>query len=231
MDDSIKISRLALHEQAAMRLRTMLVEGYIQPGSKLNERELCGLLHVSRTPLREAIKLLASEGMVLPNRGAVAVKLSEADVQETFEVLANLEGFSGELAAQRITDQELAELYALHLEMMASYTRQDLSNYYRLNALIHAGINRAAKNPILCRIYTSINTRVQSLRFRTNLNADKWKRAVKEHEQMIEALQARDSVLLRKVLINHIENKRDSVLALLRSGDAYSSKLGKQLTS
>src|SRR3546814_13481392 len=90
----------------------MLVEGVIQPGAKLNERELCEKLRVSRTPLREAIKLLAAEGLVdlLPNRGAVAVRLTEADVMNTFEVLAMLEGMSGELAAQRVTDEELAEI-------------------------------------------------------------------------------------------------------------------------
>jgi DNA-binding GntR family transcriptional regulator len=78
---------VALHDQVALRLRTMLVEGRIPPGAKLNERELCDQLRVSRTPLREAIKLLAGEGLVdlLPNRGAIAVTLSEADVLNTFE--------------------------------------------------------------------------------------------------------------------------------------------------
>ncbi len=125
MAQIIEISRQALHDQVVARLRTMLVEGRIAPGAKLNERELCELLRVSRTPLREAIKLLAAEGLVdlLPNRGAVAVKLSEADVLNTFEVLAAIEGQSGELAAQRVTDAELAELRALHYEMMASYAR------------------------------------------------------------------------------------------------------------
>src|SRR5438128_1548234 len=114
MAEVIEISRLALHDQVAARLRTLLVEGQIPPGAELNERELCAQLRVSRTPLREAIKLLAAEGLVdlLPNRGAVAVKLTEADVLNTFELLAMLEGMSGELAARRITDEELAELRA-----------------------------------------------------------------------------------------------------------------------
>src|SRR5215467_6351832 len=116
MAEVIEISRLALHDQVAARLRTMLIEGHIPPGAKLNERELCEQLRVSRTPLREAIKLLAGEGLVdlVPNRGAVAVTLTEADVLHTFEVLASLEGLSGELAAQRVTEQELAEVRALH---------------------------------------------------------------------------------------------------------------------
>src|SRR5690606_38163950 len=125
MAEIIEITRLALHEQVVTRLRTMLGEGRIEPGAKLNERVLSELLGVSRTPLREAIKLLGSEGLLdlLPNRGAVAVKLGEADVLHIFEVLAELEGLSGELASQRVTDEELAEIRALHFEMLAAHAR------------------------------------------------------------------------------------------------------------
>ncbi len=219
----IEISRLALHDQVASRLRTMLVEGRIAPGAKLNERELCLQLNVSRTPLREAIKLLAAEGLVdlLPNRGAVAVKLTEADVLNTFEVLAMLEGMSGELAAKRITDEELAEVRALHYEMMACFARRDLSGYYRINNNIHTAINAAARNPVLTATYRSINARVQSLRFRTNQNEAKWKLAVAEHEQMIEALAAHDADAMRRVLVAHVLRKRDTVLELLRAGEIY----------
>jgi DNA-binding GntR family transcriptional regulator len=223
MSQIIEIPRLALHDHVAGRLRTMLVEGQIAPGAKLNERLLCEQLRVSRTPLREAIKLLGGEGLVdlLPNRGAVAVKLSEADVIHAFEVLAMLEGMSGELAAQRITEAELAELRALHYEMLACYSRADLSGYYRLNARIHAAINEAAKNPVLTRTYNGINARVQSLRFRTNQNDAKWKRAVEEHGLMLDALTRRDAAALRALLVEHLLHKRDSVLLLMRSGEAY----------
>ena len=223
MAEIIEIARIALHDQVVARLRTLLIEGRIAPGAKLNERELSALLRVSRTPLREAIKLLASEGMVdlLPNRGAVAVKLTEADILNTFEVLAELEAMAGELAAERMTEDELAEVRAMHFEMLASFTRHDLSNYYRLNALIHAAINRAARNPVLTSTYQSINARVQSLRFRTNQNEAKWKRAMQEHEVMIQALQARDGAAMRKVLVAHLLHKRDTIVDLLRAGDAY----------
>jgi DNA-binding GntR family transcriptional regulator len=201
----------------------MLVEGAIQPGAKLNERELCEKLRVSRTPLREAIKLLAAEGLVdlLPNRGAVAVKLTEADVVNTFEVLAMLEGLSGELAAQRVTDEEIAEIQAMHYEMMACFTRRDLSGYYRLNARIHSAINNAARNPVLINTYRSINARVQSLRFRTNQNETKWQLAMKEHERMLEALIAHDPAALRAVLVEHLIRKRDTIIDLMRAGEIY----------
>lgn len=226
MAEIIEISRLALHDQVASRLRTMLVEGQIAPGAKLNERELSAQLRVSRTPLREAIKLLAAEGLVdlLPNRGAVAVKLTEADVINTFELLAALEGMSGELAARRITDEELAELRALHYEMMACFARRDLSGYYRINARIHTAINDAARNPVLASTYRSINARVQSLRFRTNQNEAKWKNAVAEHERMVEALAAHDAAAMRTLMIEHLNRKRDTVVELLRAGEIYPAK-------
>lgn len=219
----VEISRFALHDQVALRLRTMLVEGHIAPGAKLNERELAEQLRVSRTPLREAIKMLASEGLVdlLPNRGAVAVRLTEADVLNTFELLATLEGMSGKLAAQRITDAECAEIRAVHYEMLASYARRDLSGYYRFNARIHSLINDAARNPVLAQTYRSINARVQSLRFRTNQNETKWKLAVKEHEEMLVALDARDGDALGAILVEHLLHKRDTVLALMRAGETY----------
>ena len=215
----ISIPRAALHEQVAQRLRQMLVEGQIAPGAKLNERELSELLHVSRTPLREAIKMLAAEGLVelVPNRGAIAVTLTEEDVLQTFEVMAGLEGLSGELAARRITPGELAEIQAMQFEMMAAYTRRDLSGYYALNARIHRAINAAAKNPVLATVYDQVNARLQALRFRSNQDGQKWKAAVKEHEKMIEALAARDPAAMRDVLVAHLHNKRDVVLEQLRA--------------
>jgi len=217
--DIISIPRAALHEQVAHRLRQMLVENRILPGAKLNERELSEVLKVSRTPLREAIKMLAAEGLVelLPNRGAIAVELSETDVLNTFEVMAGLEAQSGELAAQRITDAELGEIKAMHYEMLAAWTRRDLPFYYRLNAAIHRAINAAAKNPVLTATYNQVNARLQALRFRSNQDGEKWNAAVKEHEQMIEALTRRDAPAMRAVLLAHLQNKRDVVMEQLRA--------------
>jgi DNA-binding GntR family transcriptional regulator len=224
----ISIPRAVLHEQVAQRLRQMLVENRIPPGAKLNERELSELLSVSRTPLREAIRMLAAEGLVelLPHRGAIAVELTEADVLNTFEVMAGLEAQSGELAAQRITDQELAEIQAMHFEMMAAYTRRDLPAYYRINMRIHHAINAAAKNPVLEAVYNQVNARLQALRFRSNQDGAKWKRAVKEHEKMVEALAARDGAAMRDVLLAHLRNKRDVVLAQMREAGSAARIVG-----
>jgi DNA-binding GntR family transcriptional regulator len=219
----ISIPRQVLHQEVTTRLRQRIVEGRVAPGAKLNERELSEELNVSRTPLREAIKMLAAEGLVelLPNRGAVVASLGEQDVADTFEVIAGLEGQSGALAAQRITAEELAEIHALHYEMLAAYTRRDLSTYYRLNAQIHTLINAAARNPVLTHTWRTVNARLQALRFRSNFDEAKWQRAVQEHERMVELLATGDAEGLRLLLVQHLEHKRDAVLELMRNGQLH----------
>jgi DNA-binding GntR family transcriptional regulator len=217
-----------LHLAVAQRLRSLIVEGGIAPGQKLNERELAEQLQVSRTPLREALKLLTAEGLVehLPNRGAIAVQMSADDVAHAFEVMAALEGLSGELACARISDEEIAELQALNFEMRAHHARRDLPAYYRLNAQIHRAINRAARNPVLSEVYDRLNARLQALRFSSNFDSEKWNAAVRDHDAMIEALAARDGARLRRILVSHMQHKLDVVLAHLagRGGRAAAQR-------
>jgi len=222
MAEIISIPRQVLHHEVAVRLRQRIVEGHLAPGAKLNERELSESLHVSRTPLREAIKMLAAEGLVelLHNRGAVVAQMSQQDVADAFEVIAGLEGQSGALAAQRITDGELAEIRALHYEMLAAHTRRDLPTYYSINAQIHTLINAAARNPVLTQTWRTVNARLQALRFRSNVDEAKWKRAVKEHERMVELLAQRDANAMRELMTQHLEHKRDAVMELMRVGQA-----------
>jgi DNA-binding GntR family transcriptional regulator len=222
----VSIPPQILHQQVGSRLRQLIVEGVIAPGRKLNERALAEQLRVSRTPLREAIKMLAAEGLVelLPNRGAVAAQLTATDVADTFEVIAGLEGQSGELAAQRITDAEISEIRALHFEMLAAHTRRDLPTYYRLNATIHNHINAAARNAVLTQTYRNVNARLQALRFRSNFDEAKWLRAVQQHSRMIELLEARDGAQLRTLLVTHLEHKRDAVLDQMAATSAAASE-------
>jgi DNA-binding GntR family transcriptional regulator len=211
------IERKPLHEEVADRLRQMITEGQMRAGSKLNERVLAEQLQVSRTPLREAIKMLAAEKLVelLPNRGAVVAYLNSATVLHLFELMSSLEGLSGELAAQRCDDATLTEIKALHFEMLAAHARSDLPLYYRCNKAIHEAINRAAGNPVLAETYDAINLRIQSLRFRSNFNQDKWDKAMVEHQQMMDALIAKNGAVLRSLLEQHLLNKRDAVMDLL----------------
>ena len=229
MAEIISIPRQVLHQDVAVRLRQRIVEGQLAPGAKLNERELSESLQVSRTPLREAIKMLAAEGLVelLPNRGAVVAQMSAQDVADTFELIAGLEGQSGELAAERIGEAQLVEIRALHFEMRAAFTRRDLATYYRLNALIHGHINAAAGNRVLTQTWANVNARLQALRFRSNFDEAKWKRAMKEHDRMVELLAARDAAALRALMVTHLLHKRDAVLESMRAGQVDGERKAK----
>ena len=150
------------------------------------------------------------------NRGASVCELSLEDVANLFEVMATLEGLSGELAATRRTSAEIDEIRALHFEMLAAHARRDLPAYYRLNRGIHEAINRCARNPVLAETYDSVNLRIQNLRFRSNFNRAKWDAAVAEHGLIVEALARGEAASLRTLLEQHLRNKRDAVLEELR---------------
>ena len=124
-----------LHQEVVNGLRELLLEGRIAPGARVPERDLCAKFQVSRTPLREALKVLAAEGLVilLPNRGSRAAKLTAKDMQDLFEVCQGLEALGGELACERITDEEVGEIARVHAEMAQHYRDGDLTQYYRCN--------------------------------------------------------------------------------------------------
>ncbi|MCW0000597.1 GntR family transcriptional regulator [Pararhizobium sp. YC-54] len=212
----IPVSRDTLQQRVAVRLRELLVQGNFEPGSKLNERELCEQLGVSRTPLREAIRLLVAEGLVVldPGRGAFTPSWSKDDISDTFDLLGVLEGLAGELAAQRITAAELAELTALQHEMQAAYERRDLPTYYQLNARAHDLLSVAARNPVLRETWKQVNGRMHALRFRSNQDEAKWTKALDEHAQILAAMKARDGATARQLLEQHLRRKRDAVLKL-----------------
>lgn len=218
---SFPIARSTLPEAVAERLRTLIIEGELRPGTKLNERELCERLGVSRTPLREAFRMLASDGLLvqLPNRGAQVVALSPDDVRDGFEVMAALEGLAGELAVARVTDNDVADLRALQVEMEAAHGQHDLPSYYRINRAIHDRLNAIAGNAVLGQTYRTLNARLHALRFRSNLNRAKWDQAVEEHRAMIAALAARDGAALRDLLIRHLRAKQQAVLASMNKQD------------
>jgi DNA-binding GntR family transcriptional regulator len=221
------IERPVLHNTVTEKLRQMIVEGTLPAGYRLNERALCTTLGVSRTPLREALKVLAAEGLIehQPNRGAVVAVMSEQDIFDTFELLSALEALSGELACARITAAELAELETLQGRMLACFQQGDLPGYYAINHAIHDKINEAGRNGALRQTYITVNRRVQALRFRSNFDKEKWQRAMAEHEQMLAALQARDAPRLAVLLRDHLLAKRAAVLGVLQQQRQHQAEL------
>jgi DNA-binding GntR family transcriptional regulator len=211
------IVRRPLHEEAVDRLRDLIVQGDLVPGQRLNERLLSEKLAISRTPLREAIKLLATEGLVelLPNRGAVVATMDTARLAETLQVMGALEGLAGELACRKSTPEQIAEIRDLHNEMLSMHARGDLASYFRYNQAIHLKIVEASGNPVLANTYRHLNVNVRRARYMANLSKERWDAAVREHEEILRALAARDVTRLKRLLRDHLANKMASVLTEL----------------
>jgi DNA-binding GntR family transcriptional regulator len=211
------LDRSVLHERIAERLRELIIDGSLSPGSRLNERVLCDQLQVSRTPLREAFRTLAGEGVIhlIPNRGAIVARLERPEVDHAFELMASLEALSGELAAQRATEAEIHAIRRLQDALEQAHLRSDLNRYYRINREIHTALVGCARNPILAETHQRLNARLQALRFRSNLNQDKWDAAVTEHARMVDLLEARDSRGLSALMRRHLRAKQATVTAQL----------------
>ena len=210
---------VSLHAGLVGQLRDFLVEGHLAPGIRVPERELCERFEVSRTPLREALKVLAAEGLIelLPNRGARVRQFSEADIRNLFEVIAGLDFLAGRLACQRITDEQIAAIEALHLAMYTHYLRRELHDYFQFNQRIHQAIVEAAGNPVLTANYANLNAVVRRLRYSANLvRRDRLSDAMREHEEIVDALRRRAGEELGTLMFEHMRRKCEAVCEYLR---------------
>lgn len=214
-------SRPGMYASVVEQIRDLIVEGTLVEGSRISERALCERFGVSRTPLREALKVLAAEGIVelLPNRGARVAKVPFAEVAESLVVIGALEGLAAQLACERITDDQIAEITALHYQMVAHYLRRDLPNYFRANQAIHQAIVKAAGNSVLEEMERHLSLRLRRARYAANLNAMRWNEAVSEHEQILRALTERNGGALSVLLKAHFTHKIAGLAALKEQAD------------
>ena len=220
----------SLHDEILTRLRDHIVEGNIPDGGRIPERQLCEMLGISRTPLREALKVLAAEGLIelLPNRGARVRQLSERDLDELFDVMGGLEALAGRLACENISEAEIAEIERLHYEMYGFYLHRDMHGYFRVNQLIHQKIVEASRNATLRTAYANFAGRIRRVRYAANFarKRDRWGEAMREHEAILEALRRRAGGELSDILFKHLRNKRTATIEHLRADDAAASGPG-----
>jgi DNA-binding GntR family transcriptional regulator len=193
----------------------LIVQGRLAPGARLNERLLTAQLGVSRTPLREAFKVLATEGLVelLPNRGAIVSQIDAERLSETLAVMGALEALAGELACRNATDAQLNEIRALHYEMLAYHARGDLAGYFKFNQAIHLKLVKYSGNATLYNAYRQLNGNVRRARYMANLSKERWDAAVREHEEILAALGARDVKRIKALLTEHLAHKLASVVS------------------
>jgi DNA-binding GntR family transcriptional regulator len=207
------IGRTALAVEITNRLRHMILEGQLQPGEKIREKILTEQFGVSRTPLREALKVLAAEGLLelIPHRGTLVTKQSDAEISEVFQVLAALEGLAGELAARNASEENLNEIRAMTEELRRSYEEADRPTYFRINQNIHKALLNTAGNETLVKAHELLAHRVQRARYQANLTPARWRAAVEEHEAITEALCNRDAKKTAELMKDHLLSKLKSI--------------------
>ena len=207
----------ALHSNVVKQLRSMIVTGVLAPGAKLNERELCEQLAVSRTPVREAIKTLIQDGLLvaLPNHSAVVSELDLDQINALIDVIALVEGLAGELAAQQATEETIAEIGMLHYRMLLHHARDELPGYFEANKAFHRKIVEMSGNPILLWVWDLLALRVDRARYSSNLWPQRWKTAIQEHQTILDALSARDSQRTGEAARQHVRSGLTGLVAAL----------------
>lgn len=213
-----QIRKLSLHEETAIVLREMIFEGELAAGERIIEPMLCEQLGVSRTPLREALKVLATEDLVelVPRQGAVVTRVTADDVAAMFEVMEGLERLVGELAAQRADEATLAEFRALHQRMILEHREGRRAEYYQLNQAIHFKLAECTGNPHLVADYERYQNKLWRARYQANWSRERWDQSVAEHEGIMAALEAHDPDRLSALLSQHLRRTAENVIEGLR---------------
>jgi DNA-binding GntR family transcriptional regulator len=206
-----------LHETVVERLRDMIVEGELASGERLHDANLATILQVSRTPIREATKLLAVEGLVdlLPGRGARVSELSIEDILDLFETIAGIERHACELAAERMSERDLDKLQRAHKRMAHHHAAGERQPYFKLNHEIHLAIVEASKNATLQAIHSSLMSRARRARYAALASRARWMEAMGEHEQIMAALVERDSRRAGEIMRQHDLGTARSIVAAL----------------
>jgi len=201
------IARTSLHSEVTARLRSLIVESRIKPGERVPELEISRDLGVSRTPIREALKVLASEGLVelLPLRGAVVKTFSHKDSADMLEVMGMLESFAAQKAC-KAEQKRIDHVLAMHEKMKVFFAKGKRPEYFELNQKIHDALVDMADNESLTMVHNTLSKRMRSLRYSGNSTPDNWRGALEDHEQIAKALAQRDTQKIKKAVQTHFEN-------------------------
>ncbi|PVX85891.1 GntR family transcriptional regulator [Paraburkholderia unamae] len=208
-----------LHHQITEVLRDRIVDGVLPPGTPISERELCAEFNVSRTPLREALKVLASEGLVqlFRNRGAVVAAISVETIEEKLGIIGALEGYAARQVCLDATDEEIAELVQLHKTFAAEYDPETPERYFELHQALHRRIINLANNAALRDTYNLLSRHVQRARVEGLRRHGKLPDVVSENAAIVRAIRLRDTAAAQRAVEKHLSRVAQAVLTHFRT--------------
>lgn len=209
----------SLHDQVAVTLREQIFSGVLTPGSFVDEVALCESLRISRTPLREALKVLSAEGLVRhePRRGCFVSEVTEQDLDEIFPVIALLEGRCAFEAARHASDDDLAALEVMHQRLEKYARSKKIIDYYETNFAIHEAVIALANNRWLAQVIADLRKILKLARLQ-QLNAPgRLEQSLNEHLAVFAALKARDCDGAEAAMRTHLVRQREALRELART--------------
>jgi len=208
----------SLHDEVAVLLREQIFAGTLAPGSFIEEAALCESLKISRTPLREALKVLSAEGLVRhePRRGCFVNEVTEQDLDEIFPVIALLEGRCAYEAAHNASDADLAVLETLHLRLEKHARAKRIVDYYETNFTIHEAIITLANNRWLAQVIADLRKILKLARLQQLRAPGRLEQSLSEHLAVFAALKARDCEGAEAAMRTHLTRQREALRDLDR---------------
>lgn len=209
----MRLIHSSLHDEVADGLRQRIFDGLLAPGSFIDEVALCAELGISRTPLREALKVLAVEGLVRhePRRGSFVSQVTEQDLDDIFPVIALLEGRCAMEAAQNASDADLAALEALHIRLKEHAVAQQITKYYAVNFAIHEAIITLANNRWLAQTISDLRKILKLARLQQLHAPRRLEQSLNEHLAIFASIQARDGVAADAAMRTHLLRQREAL--------------------
>lgn len=227
-EDSGAISRRrhGIHAPIRDTIREMVISGRLGAGARIDEKSLSEELGVSKTPIREALKVLASEGLVelLPNRGSRVIKPSREAIQHLFSVIAGLERLAAEIVARDAPQRDIQALSALHENMSQFFANRQRESYFELNHQIHETIITMTRNPVLVQTHSELMTRARRPRFIAITSESRWQESIKEHSLLMAAIELRDSRIAGEILYKHVLKTGETYLEFLNSTERAATR-------
>lgn len=205
-----RIAPLALYQEVAERLRERIFSHELPPGTWVDEQALADQYGISRTPLREALKVLASEGLVTlkPRRGCYVTEISERDLDEVFTVMALLEGQCAYHTAQKASDADLERLRQIHAKLEKAGREEDINGFFEANQAFHHALQEIADNRWLLHVIEDLRKVIKLSRHHSLFSEGRLEQSLAEHRDILEALVARDAETAELNMRRHIGSGR-----------------------
>jgi len=207
------IKKKTLHEEIVNNLRDMIMTGELEEGDKIKENELCTSMGISKTPLREALRVLSAEKLIklVPNRGSYVCKPTLKEIKEMFDVMSVLEGICARTAVEKMRDSDFARLEKLHEKLEENFQRRDQKNYIKFNNLYHTFLQELAGNQTLNQIIYGLRQKILLYRFKSLNLPGRFEKSIQEHRELLKTFQERDPEKAEMLIKTHLKNQSYAV--------------------